>query len=56
VCCCTPTRPTSCGASVASSVFRRTAYLVGRRVEAARRLLLDGAPIAAVAAAVGFHD
>jgi len=25
-------------------------------VEAARRLLLDGAPIAAVAAAVGFHD
>ena len=31
-------------------------YLVGRRVEAARRLLLDGAPVAAVAAAVGFHD
>jgi AraC-like DNA-binding protein len=31
-------------------------YLVGRRVEAARRRLLDGEPIAAVAAAVGFHD
>jgi AraC-like DNA-binding protein len=31
-------------------------YLVGRRVEAARRLLLDGEPVADVAAAVGFHD
>jgi len=31
-------------------------YLVGRRVEAARRRLLDGEPVAAVAAAVGFHD
>jgi AraC-like DNA-binding protein len=31
-------------------------YLVGRRVEAARRLLLDGASIADVAADVGFHD
>jgi AraC-like DNA-binding protein len=31
-------------------------YLVGRRVEAARRRLLDGEPIASVAAAVGFHD
>jgi AraC-like DNA-binding protein len=31
-------------------------YLVGRRVEAARRRLLDGEPIAAVATAVGFHD
>ena len=31
-------------------------YLVGRRVEAARRRLLDGEPIADVAAAVGFHD
>ncbi len=31
-------------------------YLVGRRVEAARRRLLDGEPIAEVAAAVGFHD
>ena len=31
-------------------------YLVGRRVEAARRRLLDGQPIADVAAAVGFHD
>ncbi|OLT15817.1 AraC family transcriptional regulator [Pseudonocardia sp. CNS-139] len=31
-------------------------YLTGRRVEAARRRLLDGEPVAAVAAAVGFHD
>jgi AraC-like DNA-binding protein len=31
-------------------------YLTGRRVEAARHRLLDGEPIAAVAAAVGFHD
>jgi AraC-like DNA-binding protein len=31
-------------------------YLVGRRVEAARRRLLAGEPIADVAAAVGFHD
>ena len=31
-------------------------YLVGRRVEAARRRLLDGEHIADVAAAVGFHD
>ena len=31
-------------------------YLVGRRVEAARRRLLDGEPVADVAVAVGFHD
>jgi len=31
-------------------------YLTGRRIEAARRRLLDGEPIAEVAAAVGFHD
>ena len=31
-------------------------YLTGRRVEAARRRLLDGEPTADVAAAVGFHD
>lgn len=31
-------------------------YLTGRRVEAARHRLLDGEPIADVAAAVGFHD
>ncbi|GAA2537829.1 helix-turn-helix transcriptional regulator [Pseudonocardia hydrocarbonoxydans] len=31
-------------------------YLTGRRVERARRLLLDGEPIAGVATAVGFHD
>jgi AraC-like DNA-binding protein len=31
-------------------------YLTGRRVEAARRLLLAGEPVADVAAAVGFHD
>jgi AraC-like DNA-binding protein len=31
-------------------------YLTGRRVEAARRRLLDGEPIADVATAVGFHD
>lgn len=32
------------------------AYLVGRRVDAARRLILDGVPPAEVAAATGFHD
>jgi AraC-like DNA-binding protein len=31
-------------------------YLTGRRVEAARRRLLTGEPVASVAAAVGFHD
>lgn len=31
-------------------------YLIGRRVEAARRRLLAGEPVAEVAAAVGFHD
>lgn len=31
-------------------------YLTSRRVDRARRLLLDGQPPAAVAAAVGFHD
>lgn len=31
-------------------------YLTGRRIEAARRRLLDGQPIADVAVAVGFHD
>jgi AraC-like DNA-binding protein len=31
-------------------------YLVGRRIEAARRRLLDGEPVAQVAAIVGFHD
>jgi AraC-like DNA-binding protein len=31
-------------------------YLVGRRLDRARRLLLDGVPIAEVAAATGFHD
>jgi AraC-like DNA-binding protein len=31
-------------------------YLIGRRVEAARRRLLAGEPVAAVATAVGFHD
>lgn len=31
-------------------------YLVGRRVDLARRLLLDGAAPAAVAAETGFHD
>jgi AraC-like DNA-binding protein len=31
-------------------------YVVGRRIGAARRLLLDGVPPAQVAAAVGFHD
>ena len=32
------------------------AYVTGRRVDAARRLLLDGMPAATVAVAVGFHD
>lgn len=31
-------------------------YAVGRRIDAARRQLLDGRPPAEVAAAVGFHD
>ncbi|WP_219418155.1 helix-turn-helix transcriptional regulator [Pseudonocardia nigra] len=31
-------------------------YLIGRRVEAARRRLLDGEPVASVAVAAGFHD
>jgi AraC-like DNA-binding protein len=31
-------------------------YLVGRRIEAARRQLLDGLPVARVATDVGFHD
>lgn len=31
-------------------------YLVGRRVDAARHLLLEGRPLAEVAAVVGFHD
>ncbi len=31
-------------------------YLVGRRIDAARRRLLDGEPVAQVAAGVGFHD
>jgi AraC-like DNA-binding protein len=31
-------------------------YLLGRRIEAARRQLLDGLPVARVAADVGFHD
>ncbi len=31
-------------------------YLLGRRVDAARRLLLDGVPAARVAVEVGFHD
>ena len=31
-------------------------YLTGRRVEAARRRLLDGEPPADVAVAAGFHD
>jgi AraC-like DNA-binding protein len=31
-------------------------YVVGRRLDRARRMLLDGIPIADVAAATGFHD
>jgi AraC-like DNA-binding protein len=31
-------------------------YVVGRRIDAARRMLLDGAPLAQVAADAGFHD
>ena len=43
-------------------VFRREyglpphRYLVGRRLDRARRLLLDGMPIAEVAVTAGFHD
>jgi AraC-like DNA-binding protein len=32
------------------------AYVIGRRVEAARRKLLEGVPVAEVAVAVGFYD
>ena len=32
------------------------AYVLGRRIDAARRHLLDGRPLAEVAVAVGFHD
>ena len=32
------------------------AYVLGRRIDAARRQLLDGRPLAEVAVAVGFHD
>jgi len=31
-------------------------YLIGRRIDTARRLLLAGQPVADVAAAAGFHD
>lgn len=31
-------------------------YVLGRRIDTARRRLLDGEPVADVAAAVGFHD
>jgi AraC-like DNA-binding protein len=31
-------------------------YVVGRRIDAARRRLLDGEPVAQVATGVGFHD
>ena len=31
-------------------------YLIGRRIDAARRKLLDGEPAARVAVEVGFHD
>ena len=34
----------------------RHAYLLGRRIEAARRRLLEGEPVARVAANVGFSD
>ena len=46
----------------ASRAFARTfgvtphAYVVARRVDRARRLLLDGASVADVAVAAGFHD
>jgi AraC-like DNA-binding protein len=32
------------------------AYVVGRRIDAARQLLLEGRPVATVAAETGFHD
>lgn len=32
------------------------AYVLGRRIDAARRQVLDGRPLAEVAAGVGFHD
>jgi len=50
------------GPTTAARAFRRTfgiaphAYVVGRRLEAARERILDGRPLAEVAAEVGFTD
>ncbi len=52
------------GADVSALIraFRRTfaitphRYLIGRRIEAARKRLLDGEPVSRVACEVGFHD
>jgi AraC-like DNA-binding protein len=50
------------GPTTAARAFRRTfgiaphAYVLGRRLEAARERILDGRPLAEVAAAVGFVD
>jgi len=53
--CSVPHRPTWPGAS-RHLRHRPHQYLVARRVEAARLRLLDGQPIARVAAEVGFYD
>ena len=50
------TRRTWCGCSAASTACRRTATSSAAALDRARRLLLDGMPIAEVAAATGFHD
>ncbi len=52
------------GADVSALIraFRRTfaitphRYVIGRRIEAARKRLLDGEPVSRVACEVGFHD
>ena len=44
------------GASRWRSASHRIAYLLGRRIDAARRRLLDGEPVAQVSVGVGFHD
>jgi AraC-like DNA-binding protein len=55
-------REIGAGATTAARAFRRTfglpphAYVLGRRLEAARGRILDGVPLADVAAEVGFVD
>jgi AraC-like DNA-binding protein len=56
------TKATGLSIGHASRAFARTfgvtphAYVVARRVDRARRLLLDGTAVAEAAVAAGFHD